>query len=86
MVTQAGKAWWSRIHSDSPRRWHTVEYVRRLGVRIPSGALSTTFSVFHVDRFLDGVLTMKSMEHGHIINASPELVDAVREVGLLADS
>ena len=45
-----------------------------------------TFSVFHVDRFLDGVLTMKSMEHGHIINASPELVDAVREVGLLADS
>jgi len=42
-----------------------------------------TFSVFHVDRFLDGVLTLKSIEHGHVVNASSEIVEAVRAVGLL---
>lgn len=41
------------------------------------------FSIFHIDRFLDGKLTMKSMEHGHQIDASDQLLAAVRRTGLL---
>jgi hypothetical protein len=43
------------------------------------------FSTFHVDRFLQGTLTMKSMEHGHTINASEALSRAVQAAGLLAE-
>ncbi len=42
-----------------------------------------TFSVFHVDRFVDETLTMKSMEHGHTIESSAELMEAAKEVGLI---
>ena len=41
------------------------------------------FSIFHIDRFLDGRLTMKSMEHGHQIDATDHLQAAARRTGLL---
>jgi len=44
-----------------------------------------TFSIFHVDRFRHGSLTMKSMEHGHTIEASDSLSRAVQAAGLLAE-
>jgi hypothetical protein len=44
-----------------------------------------TFTNFHVDRVLDGKLTLKSMEHGHTINAPERLSKAVRAAGLLAE-
>lgn len=41
------------------------------------------FSIFHIDRFLDGRLTMKSMEHGHQIDAPDHVQAAARRTGLL---
>jgi hypothetical protein len=43
-----------------------------------------TFSIFHIDRFLNGSLTLKSLEHGHTIDASEQFSRAVRATGLLA--
>jgi hypothetical protein len=42
-----------------------------------------TFSIFHIDRFLNSSLSMKSMEHGHAIDAPESLSRAVRATGLL---
>ncbi|RAU99780.1 hypothetical protein DQP56_10300 [Mycolicibacter senuensis] len=43
------------------------------------------FSIFHIDRFLDGRLTIKSMEHGHVIDAPDHLQAAARRMGLLKE-
>lgn len=42
-----------------------------------------TFSIFHVDRLLAGRLTLKSMEHGHTIDAPDRFETAMRRTGLL---
>lgn len=42
-----------------------------------------TFSIFHVDRLVAGMLTLKSMEHGHTIAAPDRLQTTVRRTGLL---
>lgn len=44
-----------------------------------------TFSIFHIDQYLNGSLTLKSMEHGHTIEASKSLSRAVQAAGLLAE-
>jgi hypothetical protein len=41
-----------------------------------------TWSTFHVDRTARGVLTIKSLEHGHALDA-PELVTPLERVGLM---
>ncbi len=43
-----------------------------------------TFSIFHVDRLLAGRLTLKSMEHGHTIDAPDRFQTAMRKTGLLS--
>lgn len=42
----------------------------------------STWSTFHVDRTSKGVLGIKSLEHGHALDA-PELTSAARSVGLM---
>lgn len=42
-----------------------------------------TFSIFHADRLVAGRLTLKSMEHGHTINAPDRFQTAMRRTGLL---
>ena len=43
-----------------------------------------TFSVFYVDQHRDRKLTLKSLEHGHNIEASEDFVQAATAVGLIS--